>query len=232
VASRFNRPISRVVSFVLLRVGLSAWHASALALLVGIAAAVVGARPGYWPFVGMAVLFHLASVFDGVDGEMARATLTESEAGARLDVWVDSLTYLLCLAGLTFGWLREGVGQQVLLWAAAVIVAVVVTIFRGEGFLARHAPHAPQGKRFALITRTVRRAARTSDRRFLALAAHGFTLLHRDVYAALFLLASLSGSRATIPLLICAGILVPNFVLSHYRRELAAAVAMETASGY
>jgi hypothetical protein len=33
-------------------------------------------------------------------------------------------------------------------------------------------------------------------------------------------------------LLICAGILVPNFVLSHYRRELAAAVAMETASGY
>jgi phosphatidylglycerophosphate synthase len=232
IARRFNRPVSRLVSFVLLRLGLRAWHASALALLVGFAGAVVGSLPGFWPFVGLGVLFHLASVFDGVDGEVARSTLTESEAGARLDVWVDSLTYLVCLAGLTVGWLREGAGQQVLLWAAAVIVAVVATILRGEGFLARHAPNAPQGKRFALITRTVRQAARTSDRRFLVFAARGFTLLHRDVYAALFLLASLSGSRAAIPLLICAGILIPNFVLSQYRRELAAAVATETASGY
>ena len=79
-----NRPISRAVSYVLLTLRLTANHASVLVLLLGLAVALIAAQPGYLALATVGVLFHLASVLDGVDGEMARATLTESEIGARL----------------------------------------------------------------------------------------------------------------------------------------------------
>src|SRR5262245_57953241 len=94
VARHCNRPISRLVSYVMLGLGLSANHASALTLAVGFLAAAIAAQPGHLPFVIMGILFQLASVLDGVDGEIARATLTESETGARIDTIVDQVTYV------------------------------------------------------------------------------------------------------------------------------------------
>ena len=47
------------------------------------------------------LLFHAASVLDGVDGEMARATLRTSPSGATLDSAVDLATNFLFLAGIT-----------------------------------------------------------------------------------------------------------------------------------
>jgi CDP-L-myo-inositol myo-inositolphosphotransferase len=47
------------------------------------------------------LLFHAASVFDGVDGEIARATFRSSNAGAALDSAVDVGTNLLFVIGVT-----------------------------------------------------------------------------------------------------------------------------------
>ena len=48
--------------------------ASMLTLLVGLLCAWTASQPGYAALVAMGLLFHLASVLDGVDGEIARAT--------------------------------------------------------------------------------------------------------------------------------------------------------------
>ena len=45
------------------------------------------------------ILFQAASVLDGVDGEMARATFRTSPSGATLDSAVDIATNLLFVAG-------------------------------------------------------------------------------------------------------------------------------------
>lgn len=217
VSRNFNRPLSRPISYVLLGIGLNANHASLLTLLFGFAAAVIAAGPGYWPLLITGVMFQFASVLDGVDGEMARATLTESESGARLDTIVDQLTYVTCFIGVMIGWVREGGGQSALLWTIGLGVALVFSLARAGRFVARYAENAS----FVFIDRSIRRAATDTGLATLKMAAAAFTLLRRDVFAAIFLGVSLTGLRVLIPALIAWGIVVANFTFSYHRRELA-----------
>ena len=223
VSRHCNRPISRLISFVLLSLGLRASHASALTLIFGLATAIFALRPGYATLVWTGLLFQLASVLDGVDGEMARATLTESEAGAKLDAIVDQLTYVACFVGVTIGWAREGGAGQALFWTAVIAAALVLSLLRGARFVARHAPDAS----FVFIDRSVRRAARESNQLPLRLAAGGFALLRRDLFSVLFLAVSFFGRRALIPALVGVGVVLANVTMSVYRRELDAAAVLE-----
>jgi phosphatidylglycerophosphate synthase len=226
VSRRWNRPVSRVISAALLSLGLSASHASLVTLLVGLATAAAAMVPGYQAFLWTGVLFQIASILDGVDGEMARATLTESDAGARLDTIVDQLTYVTCFAGVTIGWIREGGGRSVLLWTGGVGVALLLSLARGGRFVARHAENAS----FVFIDRAVRRAAQDTGLATLQLAAGAFTLLRRDVFAVVFLAVALTGRRALVPALITFGVIVANATFSAHHRELAAAAAAERLS--
>lgn len=225
VSRHVNRPISRACSRVALGLGMSATGASLVTLLLGLACAWVAAQPGYLAFVGTGLLFQLASVLDGVDGEIARATLTESERGARVDTVVDQLTYLTSFAGMTIGWVREGSGTTALWVTAAIGATLVLTLLRAGRFVARHASHAS----FVIIDRSVRRAARDTGQLTLRLAASLFTLLRRDLFAVLFLAVSLTGQRVAVPALILAGILVANLTFSLHGRDLAEAARAEAA---
>jgi phosphatidylglycerophosphate synthase len=223
VSRHFNRPISRLLSIVMLSLGLRAWHASLVTLLFGLAAAVIAASPGYAAFALVGVMFHAASVLDGVDGEMARATLTESEAGARIDTLVDQATYVACFVGLAIGWVREAGAGVVVTWTVAVTAGLLLTLARGGRFVARYAPNAS----FVFIDRAVRRAARDTGKNGLKVAAAAFTLLRRDVFAVIFMVVGFAGVRALVPALVAAGVVVANLTFSIYRRELAAAAIAE-----
>jgi CDP-L-myo-inositol myo-inositolphosphotransferase len=223
IARRFNRPVSRLFSLAMLTLGLRAHHASLLALLVGTASAIAAAVPAYLALVASGVLFHLASILDGVDGEMARATFTESAAGARLDAVVDQLTYLGCFAGVIIGWWREGQGIDVLAWGAVIAAALVLSLLRAGRFVARYAPNAS----FVFVDRSVRRAARDTGHRALRLAAAGFLLMRRDVFAVIYLVVALTGRRELVPALVLGCIVLANLTFSLYHRELEAAALLE-----
>lgn len=223
VSRTFNRPVSRACSRVALAVGMSASTASFITLLIGLGCAWIAAQPGYLPLVLTGGLFQLASILDGVDGEIARATLTESEAGARVDTIVDQVTYVACFAGATVGWVREGSGTMAAASTLFIGVALVLSLLRGGRFVARHAENAS----FVFIDRAVRRAAQDTGRLPLRMAAAGFTLLRRDVFAIIFLAVTLTGIRALIPALIVVGILIANATFSLYGSELADAARAE-----
>ncbi|MEQ1728048.1 MAG: CDP-alcohol phosphatidyltransferase family protein [Vicinamibacterales bacterium] len=223
VSRTFNRPISRACSRVALAVGLSATGASLVTLVLGLVCAWVAAQPGHLAFVGTGVLFQLASVLDGMDGEIARATFTESERGARVDTIVDQLTYLTSFAGMTIGGVREGSGTTVLWLTLAIGAALVLTLMRAGRFVAAHASNAS----FVIIDRSVRRAARDTGMPTLHVAALLFTLLRRDLFAVLFLAVSLTGQRAAVPVLILAGTLVANLTFSLHGDALADAARAE-----
>jgi phosphatidylglycerophosphate synthase len=224
VSRHFNRPVSRACSRMALLIGISANGASVVTLLVGLGCAWVAAQPGYAALVLTGVLFHLASVFDGVDGEIARATLTESTTGARVDTAVDQITYVACFAGLTIGWMREGGGLVAVAAAGSIGLALGLSLLRAGRFVSAHGKNAS----FVLIDRAVKRAARDTGGRALGLAAASFTLLRRDLFAVMFLAASLTGLRALIPALVLAGIVLANVTLSLYGDDLATAAAAET----
>jgi CDP-L-myo-inositol myo-inositolphosphotransferase len=102
VSRWLNRPVSRALSALLLRLpGIRPVHATfGTMLLAGLmfAALMTG---GEWGLVAGGLLFHAASVFDGADGEIARATYRSSNAGAVLDSIVDVATTILFIAGVT-----------------------------------------------------------------------------------------------------------------------------------
>ncbi len=220
IARRCNRPISQAISYAALQLGLSANGATWLALVVGVAAAVIGAQPGWAPFALAGVLFHLTSVLDGVDGEIARTTLTESAAGARFDAAVDRLTAFVCFAGLMVGWIREGAGGAAAGWTVVVGAALALSLWRAFRFVGRHAPGSP----LLVIDGAIRRAADRSGASMLRLAARSFALLRRDLFAVIFMAVGLTGIRALVPALVALGIVIANVTFSIYGRDIGLAL--------
>lgn len=101
VSRHINRPISRAITARLLHIrGIRPVHASFGTALLGIAmvaALLAGGAPG---LVWGGLLFQAASIFDGVDGEIARATSRSSPAGARLDSLIDAACNLAFVGGV------------------------------------------------------------------------------------------------------------------------------------
>jgi phosphatidylglycerophosphate synthase len=191
VSRHFNRPVSRAISAVLLRLGLTPTHASWLSLATGVAAAWLAAQPSWTSLVLAGAFFHLASVVDGVDGEMARVTFSESPDGARLDAIVDISTYFLCCIAFGIGWIRADPGPWGMAVAGAGVALFLVAMAHGAWFMRRFAPDAS----WVFIDRSVSRAARDGGRRSLAAIRFAFLLMRRDAAAAIVFLLSFTGTR-------------------------------------
>lgn len=103
VSRLFNRPISQSISNLLLRKipNIRPYHASMGTATLGFAmilSLVLGGQAG---LIGGAILFQAASIFDGVDGEIARATFRTSDWGAMLDSLIDAATNIAFIAGVS-----------------------------------------------------------------------------------------------------------------------------------
>lgn len=100
-----NRPLSQAITRLLLRH--APWvrpgHVTLFVALLGLAMLAAMLFGGWAGFVGGALLFHIASMLDGVDGELARATWRTSESGALADTIVDQCINLAFFVGLTAG---------------------------------------------------------------------------------------------------------------------------------
>lgn len=73
---------------------------------LGFVCALMFASPGYWWRLAGALLFLASITIDGVDGELARLKMAESEAGDRLDKITDNVVHCALLAGLMVGCYR------------------------------------------------------------------------------------------------------------------------------
>ena len=133
VSRWFNRPISRRLSALLLRMpGMKPLYATlgtgaiAVAMFVAL---VFGGRSG---LVAGAVLFQGASVFDGVDGEIARATYRTSRTGAALDSAIDAATNVAAMLGLAINLAERGEPRALALvaWGLALLVLGLTIIGR------------------------------------------------------------------------------------------------------
>src|SRR3954463_14276987 len=102
VSRWLTRPISQRITMVMLAIPVARpIHVTifnALLALAMVPILLAGGEPGL--IVG-GLLFQTASILDGVDGEMARATFRTSAEGATLDSAVDIATNLLFVSALT-----------------------------------------------------------------------------------------------------------------------------------
>jgi phosphatidylglycerophosphate synthase len=95
-----NRPISRVITRLLLKLPITPNVWTILTFAPALVAFVFLVRGDYTGFLTGTALFQLINILDGCDGEIARAKYLDSERGRRLDAFCDfvaNLIFVLCL---------------------------------------------------------------------------------------------------------------------------------------
>jgi len=112
VSRLLNRPISTRLSVALAAIRPSPDLVSVVALLLGIVAAGALAAGGG---IAGGVLVHVASIVDGVDGELARLQLRERPLGAFLDGIADRLADAAIVAGLGV-WALDRADGPLVVW--------------------------------------------------------------------------------------------------------------------
>lgn len=127
IVSRYcNRPVSQRITRVLLRYpSVRPIHATIAAALLGIAMALCLFAGGTTGLVIGALLYQAASIMDGVDGELARATYRTSASGAMLDSLIDAFTNLAFVAGLSFNLYRQGHVHAAIAGAAGMTMMAI-----------------------------------------------------------------------------------------------------------
>jgi len=193
VSRYLNRPISRAVSRILLKTSVTpnqwTWLITIFPLL-GFFLLLRGDYPG---FVAGAALFHVHSVLDGCDGEIARAKYLDSEKGPGLDAMGDLLSLLLFALGLAIGSFRAAPNHLLARW-----------MFLLEGVLAflfiamRLGPHTIdllRRGRIAVSTSEHDKTLRASGGRLVGsqLTSLVFEFTKRDVVFLLFLILAAVG---------------------------------------
>lgn len=144
IARNINKRVSIPISKRLASFRISPNFLTCCNMVVGYLSAVFMIKsfystPGcsYWWGVLGGLFFQLASVFDGVDGEVAKFTGRVSKFGSTLDTFSDNSTLLLFLAACSFlfyqkfgGLASLGVIGIMFVSLAIVIIAIVVYLKR------------------------------------------------------------------------------------------------------
>lgn len=190
VSRWLNRPVSQRISAFLLDAfpAIRPIHVTLFNALLALAMVPILVLGGHAGLILGGIMFHAASVLDGVDGEMARATWRSSPQGATLDSIIDIATNLLFVTGLTINLaLRDG---DYIGWLGAYALAVSII---GGALLAwrGRAGGGPIG--FDLLKRREHRLRGPVDIVYWAVQ----TLTGRDCFAFLYMVLIIVGLERT-----------------------------------
>ena len=122
VVRRLSKPLTSVA----IRWGLSPNLITMVSFIIGLLAAVSFAAGNRWLLVLGAILLQVSLVIDCVDGEVARATRRFSTLGAWLDASTDRVKEYAVYAGLASGAVAMGVDSW-RAWSLALVLMVVQT---------------------------------------------------------------------------------------------------------
>ncbi len=200
VSRYLNRPISTRITRMLIPYSIRPAQFTALLALGTLAmlAMLVTGNPVL--LAAGCVAYHILSVLDGTDGELARVKFMSTDWGARLDTSVDMATNLLFVVGLHIGLYRiyggdyAVVGEFVVFGIGLCILLLMLLVRFGPG-----------GGSFDILARAIE--VRIVGRpRLQRLVAGSMKLFKRDFYALLFAVLGVLGFARIIPWFLILGI--------------------------
>jgi phosphatidylglycerophosphate synthase len=196
VSKFLNRPISRVITRLLLKLPITPNSWTILTFALAPVAFVFLVRGDYTGFLAGTALFQLINILDGCDGEIARAKYLDSEGGRRLDAFCDFVANLIFVLCLGIGLFRQAsVGENV---GFVYLLESLVTFSIMAGGVGRFL--------MPLLARDTARAVsrrqedfNLADRFFgRALTAFVYQITQRDVIYFVFLLLAIVGRASWI----------------------------------
>lgn len=196
VSKFLNRPISRVITRLLLKLPITPNAWTILTFALAPVAFVFLVRGDYTGFLAGTALFQLINILDGCDGEIARAKYLDSERGRRLDAFCDFVANLIFVLCLGIGLFRQP-SVSVNLRFAYLLESLVTFFIMAGGFgrflmplLARDTERVVSRRKedFNLAERFFGRA----------LTAFIYQITQRDVIYFVFLLLAIAGRASWI----------------------------------
>ncbi len=197
IVSKFlNRPISRVITRLLLKFPITPDAWTILTFALAPVAFVFLVRGDYTGFLAGTALFQLINILDGCDGEIARAKYLDSERGRRLDAFCDFVANLIFVLCLGIGLFRQpSVSANI---GFVYLLESLITFFIMAGGVGRFL--------MPLLARDTTRAVsrrqedfNLADRFFgRALTAFIYQITQRDVIYFVFLLLAIVGRASWI----------------------------------
>jgi len=128
IARLINRRISGQITRRIVGTNITPNQVSFFALGIGLISAAFAAVGGYWPLLAAGFLFQLASIVDGVDGELASLKFQSSRLGEWVDTICDNIAYLAFFVGLTVGAYNMGLGAVYVWGGVASVVALFLSV--------------------------------------------------------------------------------------------------------
>ncbi len=116
VSKKLNRHISTRISLYLSKWGVSPNAVTTFVFFLTLLGAYFAAS-GQWMWIALGgLIFQIASILDGCDGEIARLTFRSSRFGAWYDTLTDNIRYVIFFAALGYSAYRTG-GSDIYLYA-------------------------------------------------------------------------------------------------------------------
>jgi phosphatidylglycerophosphate synthase len=140
LAQLLDRKVSWRLSLRLARTRITPNQVTIANTFLGFACAWMFAMPSYGWRLLASLLFVVSTTIDGVDGELARLQMSETEWGGRLDVITDNIVHLAIFIGIYVGAYRAS-ADSVFLWllpiqlggfACAIVATFVAFRWRGK----------------------------------------------------------------------------------------------------
>jgi choline kinase/phosphatidylglycerophosphate synthase len=198
-----NRPISLFFSKYLVRTPITPNQTSFIGFFAGLMAPVFLVWGNYWGFMLGAFCYHMSSVLDGCDGEIARMKMMESEGGEWMDTLTDTISHFLFLSGMVYG-LVKVTGETwpitlgvISLVSIVLLVLVMFKFIRGEN----------RGTLIA-FDQAFEKSVTKDQNIFARMALFFKPIMRRANFAFLFFLLALIGKISWVLFLICVGPLV------------------------
>lgn len=142
VYARTNRRVSLRISRLLVGTAVTPNEVTIATLGLGVVAGWLLAQGHYAPVVAGSVLAWVASMLDGVDGELARAKFQASPFGHWLEMVCDYAFYIVLVVGLGEGF-RRLTGQR--LWLLMGLATAVGVVFGFWAVSRLKRGYSPQG---------------------------------------------------------------------------------------
>jgi phosphatidylglycerophosphate synthase len=196
VAKFLNRPISRIITRLLLKLPITPNAWTILIFALAPVAFVFLVRGDYTGFLVGSALFQLINILDGCDGEIARAKYLDSERGQRLDAFCDFVANLIFVLCLGIGLFRQpSVSANI---RFVYLLESLITFFIMAGGVGRFLMPLLARDTTRVVSRR-QEDFNLADRFFgRALTAFIFQITQRDVIYFVFLLLAIAGLASWI----------------------------------
>jgi phosphatidylglycerophosphate synthase len=122
LARWLDRRLSWRISLRLARTRITPNQVTIANTCIGLASALMFAIPSYGWRLLASVLFLASTTIDGIDGELARLQMCETEWGGKLDVITDNVVHIAVFAGIFIGVYRAS-ANPIFLWLMVVQLA-------------------------------------------------------------------------------------------------------------